>query len=234
MVQPLIYFQLRKAHPDEFVPSPPAKDRTAVGMTASTTTRSPTQSSFDNFSQDSFSQVPHIPGEFYPQQYNQCQPSPSPRLSREKNRLTLRAYLHTLLATPCFASSPVLCSFLLSNPTQLSPAEQEDARRREEADRVREEGRKRFAREIGSRVEALRDAVRSVKGEIVGRDGLTNVFAVIKVIPNVRQLPQNYQAVIEWARISYVTVQGLSSHRPYPFVLMQPCLDVIPDIRGIG
>ena len=41
------------------------------------------------------------------------------RLSREKNRLTLRAYLHTLLRSTVFASSPVLGSFLLSDPTQL-------------------------------------------------------------------------------------------------------------------
>ena len=45
----------------------------------------------------------------------------------------------------------------------------EDARRREEADRVREDGRKRFAQEIRDRVEGLRDAVRSVKGELLAK-----------------------------------------------------------------
>ena len=57
----------------------------------------------------------------------------------------------------------------MSGPTRLSPLEQEDARRREEADRVREQGKKEFAREIGARVDSLREAVRTVKGEIVGR-----------------------------------------------------------------
>ena len=106
----------------------------------------------------------------------------------------------------------------------------EDARRREEADRVREDGRKRFAQEIRDRVEGLRDAVRSVKGELLAKgtpkprtlfypysivflltlsllillDGLTSVFATIKHTENVRDLPDNYQAVLEWARISYV------------------------------
>jgi len=65
------------------------------------------------------------------------------------------------------ASSPVLKSFLLSGPTILSPDEIEDARRREEADRIRENGRKRFAREIAVRVDGLRDAVKSVKGDIM-------------------------------------------------------------------
>lgn len=33
-------------------------------------------------------------------------------------------------------------------------------------------------------------------------DGLTHVFATIKHTPDIRDLPANYQAVIEWARIS--------------------------------
>ncbi|KAI6047164.1 hypothetical protein EDC04DRAFT_2864297 [Pisolithus marmoratus] len=195
--------ELRKAHPEELVPSPPAKDRTAVDVTSPTLAQSPAQTTF-NLSQDSSSQPSHTLGAYYNDswQYGTPQSQSPERLSREKNRLTLRAYLHTLLANPTFASSPVLRSFLLSNPTRLTPAEQEDARRREEADHVRDEGRRRFAHEISVRIDALRDSVRSVKGEIIGKDGLMHVFAIIKVTPNIEQLPKNYQAVIEWARIS--------------------------------
>lgn len=60
-------------------------------------------------------------------------------------------------------------SFLLSGPTTLSQSEVEDAQRREEADRTREDGRKKFAREIASRVDGLREAVRSVKGDLMGK-----------------------------------------------------------------
>jgi hypothetical protein len=67
------------------------------------------------------------------------------------------------------ANSPVLKSFLLSGPTTLNMMELEDVCRREEADRVREEGRKRFAKEIAARVECLREAVKSVKGDIMGK-----------------------------------------------------------------
>lgn len=142
------------------------------------------------------------------------------RLSREKNRLTLRAYLHSLLAASELSSSPVLRSFLLSGPTKLSPEEVEDAKRREEADQLREDGRKRFAREIAARVDGLRDAAKSVKGELFAKGsficvicvhsidlltgGLTHIFATIKVTEDIRQLPGNFQAVIEWARISCV------------------------------
>ncbi|KAI9574880.1 hypothetical protein HD554DRAFT_2050706 [Boletus coccyginus] len=194
--------ELRKAHPDAIVPSPPPKDRTAVDVPTSPTTTIPSDATFppENTSTVSLPLDPSPPGDFYAAQSNGGY-LPS-RLSREKNRLTLRAYLHALLATPPLSSSPVLRSFLFSGPTSLSPQEQEDARHREEADRVREEGKKEFAREIGARVDQLRDAARTVKGEIVGRDGLTHMFALIKTTPHVRQLPEDYQAILEWARIS--------------------------------
>lgn len=51
----------------------------------------------------------------------------------------------------------------------LSQEELDDARRREEADHVREEGRKRFAKEIAGRVDGLREAVKSVKGDVMGK-----------------------------------------------------------------
>jgi hypothetical protein len=62
----------------------------------------------------------------------------------------------------------VLRSFLLSGPIRLSEEERRDAERREEADRVREEGKKKFAEEIAARVEALRGAVRGVRGDMMG------------------------------------------------------------------
>lgn len=147
---------------------------------------------------------------------------PPSRLAREKNRLTLRSYLNSLLASSVIANSPVLRSFLLSGPITLTPDEMDDTRRREEADKLREEGRKKFAKEIANRVEGLREAVKSVKGDIMGKgsfllengwyflvtfnliDGLSHIFGTIKVTPDIRGLPTNYRAVIEWARISSV------------------------------
>ncbi|KAL1661975.1 hypothetical protein GGF50DRAFT_104645 [Schizophyllum commune] len=174
--------ELRKAHPDQDVRSPPAKDRTTVSA--------PTQSAVQ-------------PGD---SDYDLSSPPASPRnpsrLAREKNRLTLRAYLHSLMASSVIASSPVIKSFLLSGPIRLTPAELEDARRREDADRTRDDGRKKFAKEIADRVDGLRGAVKGVKGDIMGRDGLTRIFSTIKVTSDVRELPSEYRAVIEWARIS--------------------------------
>ncbi|KAJ6485044.1 hypothetical protein C8R47DRAFT_980506 [Mycena vitilis] len=182
--------ELRKAHPTEDVRPPPAKDRTTVTAPPSSSPLSPAPTFASR------------------QQSMWDDPDPTPqihqisRLAREKNRLTLRAYLHSLLASYIIASSPVLKSFLLSGPTTLTREEIEDSLVREEADRVRDQGRKQFAKEIANRVEALRDAVKSVKGDIMGKDGLTQIFATVKVTPDVRDLPQNYRAVLEWARMS--------------------------------
>ena len=95
-------------------------------------------------------------------------PRPAPsRLAREKNRLTLRSYLHSLLASSTIASSPALRSFWLSGPIALSPEKLKDAKMREEADSAREESRKRFAKEIASRIDGLRGAVKDVEGDIM-------------------------------------------------------------------
>ncbi|KAI0660967.1 hypothetical protein C8Q70DRAFT_1099664 [Cubamyces menziesii] len=235
--------ELRKAHPDETVPSPPPKDRSFVNVTispspsipgylspssppyhmpsappvspvASQAGRTPSKlprprGSADlydmdgNSSADSFgtSTPPTSPTSSY-STGNGGMTQNALRLSREKNRLTLRSYLNTLLNSSTFASSPVLKSFLLSGPTRLSEEEQQDARRREEADRMREDGRKRFAKEITARVDGLRETVRGVKGELLGKDGLTHIFSTIKETTDVRSLPPSYQAVIQWARIS--------------------------------
>ncbi|CAA7259770.1 unnamed protein product [Cyclocybe aegerita] len=196
--------ELSKAHPEEAVRPPPAKDRSYVTapimspngtrppMSPSPLTRQTTASTFNDYD---LHESPTLSIDQFPST------APS-RLAREKNRLTLRSYLHSLMSSSTIASSPVLRSFLLSGPITLTPDELEDAKRREEADSVREDGRKRFAREIASRVDGLRDAVKSVKGDLMGKDGLTHVFGIIKVTPDIQGLPDNFKAVVEWARIS--------------------------------
>ncbi|KAF9009065.1 hypothetical protein BDQ17DRAFT_1539434 [Cyathus striatus] len=245
--------ELQKAHPEEQIRPPPAKDRTTVAAPSSTSPSqvSPApgivpQATFDSgysgylgYSGPATSTI------------SSSTEAPS-RLAREKNRLTLRSYLHSLLSSLTIASSPVLKSFLLSNPTTLTSEEVEDARRREEADRVREDGRKKFAREIAARVDGLRDAVKSVKGDIMGKDGLTHVFGTIKVTPDIRDLPSNYKSVMEWARISLAstvfhqfvasdnaseTFSGLKRiHGLMPYFMLKTTLKIsnpISMIRGI-
>lgn len=197
--------ELRKHHPMEEIRPPPPKDRSQVIV------NSPTNNAFSIRSYLYGSTTPTSPaGPSSPAPTNDSSETvgsstaaPIQSLSREKNRLTLRGYLHSLLShSSTVASSPVLRSFLLSGPIRLTEEEKRDAERREEADRVREEGKKKFAEEVTARVEVLREAVRGVRGDMMGADGLSRVFETIKTTPDVRSLPADYQAVLEWARIS--------------------------------
>jgi hypothetical protein len=149
--------QLRKAHPNDIIPPPPAKDKSTVPATAYPSSPTSAASLRSNDSNDS------LPT-------SNTGSSANLRLSREKNRLTLRAYLTTLLNGPStIANSPVLRSFLLSDPITLTSEEITDARMREEADAMRDDGRKRFAHEISKRVDGLRAAVQDVKGDAMGK-----------------------------------------------------------------
>ena len=133
--------------------------------------------------------------------------------------------MHSLLSLSTIASSPVIRSFLLSGPTTLSEDELEDARRREEIDKLREQGRTQFAKEIAVRIDALRNAVKHVKGDIMGKgfstlfqtdcetdnvieDGLSHFFSVVKLTPDIHNLPPNYHSVVEWGRVSFVVHLG--------------------------
>ena len=165
------------------VRAPPVKDKSVVTATATmapptadansdvplTTTSSRLSNSLSSQTNESEESVVSL---------NTQQAVSNIRLTRERNRLTLRAYLHSLLESPVLASSPVLRHFLLSNPTRLSLDEQEDARRREEMDRKREEGRIRFARESASRVDHLRESMKSMKDDILAKGTTCHLFRV--------------------------------------------------------
>lgn len=126
-------------------------------------------------------------------------------LTREKNRLTLRAYLQNILTIFAVANSPVMRSFLLSGQIQLTPREAADVQRRLEADAVREEGRRRFGEEAERRVEKLREGLAQFKGDVLSRQGgLKSVFEVVRRVERVEDLPPAERSVLEWGRISYV------------------------------
>lgn len=144
-------------------------------------------------------------------------PTPAAPLTREKNRLTLRSFLRSFLLHSTLASSPVLRSFLLSGPQTLSPPEIADAKRREDADVVREEGRRRFKLEAGKRVEELRESVKELREEVIQSKGVRRVFEVLATVDKVGGLPDEYRKVLEYGKISSVLpsfVLLLASSRP--------------------
>lgn len=214
--------QLRKMFPDEPIPLPPSKDRSSsigsssTGITSYFTGHSSTEPDAED--------QPAAPGVQRTDSMLSTASVSQYKLAREKNRLSLRAYLNAILTNPVLASSPVLRSFLTQDTITLSPQELEDARRREEADNVREEGKRQFDRAVKDRVQKLRDAMAQIKKDLMGKgmlrrtcassaqlthffmciDGLSHVFSVIRATPNVTDLPPEYKAVLEWGRVRCV------------------------------
>ena len=199
--------QLRAAFPDYILPSPPAKDKTV-------TTVAPVQTQqygYYNPLRMVYGNVPASPALGSTASFDPSNPStptsahaalPVP-LSREKNRLTLRAYLQTIITIPDVVNSPVLRSFLLSGPVQLSSLESADVQRRLDGDAVREEGRKRFREEAEKRIDALREGLSQFKGDVLSQEGgLKNVFEVVRRVERVQDLPKAEASVLEWGRIS--------------------------------
>lgn len=216
-------------HPDEEIRSPPAKDRTTVtsapppapaaapqstrsylasfipGQGGYSTPPSP-RSSVDSQRASQPGSPGHDPSLARAGTSDSFTPagqSASP-LAREKNRLTVRSWLRSLLISPALINSPVLRSFLLSGPAQLTSAEEADARKREDADKVRDEGRLRFKDEAEKRVEDVREAVKAFRGDLVAKGGLTHMFEVVRMTPRVEDLPQAYRKVLEYGTVSYV------------------------------
>ncbi|KIM25249.1 hypothetical protein M408DRAFT_331345 [Serendipita vermifera MAFF 305830] len=189
--------ELRKAYPDFEIKGPPPKDRTVVALAA----QNQPPSSFNPPQPVQRTNTAASSSEDLSAKPSSASVDAS-MLAREKNRVTLRSYLHGLLASSVIVNSPVIKSFLLSGPTTLTPEEEEDSRHREDADHLREEGRKRFAKEVANRVDGLRNAVRSVKSDMMGKNGLVNLFAAVKATPIAKDLPPNYRAVLEWGRIT--------------------------------
>lgn len=205
--------ELRIQFPDIELPNPPPKDKSAANvapqvqqgysaynplrMIYGSGTSSPQQSGTNTPSPRGSGETERPDG-FDDATLHSVMP-----LSREKNRLTLRAYLQSIMSIPEIANSPVMRSFLLSAPTTLTPPEAADVQRRLEADAVREEGRKRFREEAERRVEALRGGLAAFKGDILSQEGgLKSVFDVVRRVERVEDLPPAEKSVLEWGRIS--------------------------------
>jgi hypothetical protein len=90
-------------------------------------------------------------------------------LARERNRLTLRAYIRLILATPNVGNSTILRDFLLENPITLSDEEMVGLEMREEMDRTREAELAKFRSEVDDRVKELETHLRWFREELVKR-----------------------------------------------------------------
>ena len=132
--------------------------------------------------------------------------SPSPntqalRLHREDQRVSLRAFLRTLLQNPNIADARSMADFLTLQPVQLNEEERDDIDRRKEMDARRLDEQKKFYDIARKRAAELDTYMETFRRNIVEANGLTKLFGEIRVKEKLSDLSPEYQKFAEWLRI---------------------------------
>ncbi|CAO3669142.1 unnamed protein product [Umbelopsis ramanniana] len=125
---------------------------------------------------------------------------------REKDRLSLRAFLHRIAINARLADSDVFHEFLSSDPITLTEEEQNDMENRKNIDRIRAEEEKKFRQEVDKQVEQLNEQLENLKQQVIAPGGLTNLFNEIKKADQLRDLPNSLQRAFEWGKINFAFV----------------------------
>ena len=128
--------------------------------------------------------------------------SPQPiRLHREDQRVSLRAFLRTMLQNEQIAESAAMADFLSDSPVKLNEEEQDDIDRRKEMDERRLEEGRQFYEIARKRAAELDIYMEKFRRDIVERNGLTKLFTEVKQKNTIQELSPEYQKFAEWLRI---------------------------------
>ncbi|KAF7713782.1 Phox domain-containing protein [Penicillium ucsense] len=122
-------------------------------------------------------------------------------LYREEQRVSLRAFLRTLLQNKRIAESKALGEFLTAKPITLNEEELIDVRKRKDMDGVRIEEQRKFYEIARQRAAELDVYMEQFRRDIVESNGLTKLFAEIREKPCIAELSPQYQKFAEWLRI---------------------------------
>ncbi|OJJ48535.1 hypothetical protein ASPZODRAFT_158221 [Penicilliopsis zonata CBS 506.65] len=122
-------------------------------------------------------------------------------LYREEQRVSLRAFLRTLLQNKRLAESKSMAEFLTARPVTLNEEEKVDVQRRKDMDAIRIEEQKRFYEIARQRAAELDVYMEQFRREIVESNGLTKLFAEIREKHTIQDLSPQYQKFAEWLRI---------------------------------
>ncbi|KAJ5153411.1 uncharacterized protein N7482_009889 [Penicillium canariense] len=122
-------------------------------------------------------------------------------LYREEQRVSLRAFLRTILQNRRIAESKAVEDFLTAKPITLNEEEWIDVQRRKEMDAVRIEEQKRFYEIARQRAAELDVYMEKFRRDIVESNGLTKLFTEIREKSCIAELSPQYQKFAEWLRI---------------------------------
>ncbi|PBP21599.1 PX domain protein [Diplocarpon rosae] len=122
-------------------------------------------------------------------------------LWRENQRISLRAFLRTLLANPQIAGTRAMQEFLTYEPMTPTDADVEDIAKRKAMDEQRVEEQKQFYEIARRRAADLDVYMEQFRRDVVESNGLTNLFKEIKDKATIQDLSIQYQKFAEWLRI---------------------------------
>ncbi|KAL1859296.1 hypothetical protein Plec18167_007773 [Paecilomyces lecythidis] len=122
-------------------------------------------------------------------------------LYREEQRVSLRAFLRTMLQNKRISDSKAMAEFLTREPISLNEEDLIDIQRRKDADALRVEEQKRFYEIARQRAAELDVYMEKFRREIVESNGLTKLFSEIREKNTIADLSPEYQKFAEWLRI---------------------------------
>ncbi|KAK2758987.1 hypothetical protein FQN54_003085 [Arachnomyces sp. PD_36] len=122
-------------------------------------------------------------------------------LYREEQRISLRAFLRTILQIPRVAESKAIEEFFTSDPVVLNEEELMDIERRKHLDAKRIEDQRKFYEIARKRAADLDVYMEKFRQDIVESNGLTKLFQEVRVKKTIDELSPDYQKFAEWLRI---------------------------------
>ncbi|KAF9175171.1 hypothetical protein BGX21_007706 [Mortierella sp. AD011] len=141
-----------------------------------------------------------------PSKYAAKSRSPGAKVSREKDRVSLRGYLHSLAkAGQEIVDSSTFINFLTQDPIVLTEEEANDARARVAIDEHRMVQQEKFDREVAKKVDELDAQLKEVKLDILQPGGISRLFSAFRNVDNVNDLPELYQSVFEWGCMNFAS-----------------------------
>ncbi|KAF5652163.1 hypothetical protein F25303_3534 [Fusarium sp. NRRL 25303] len=127
-------------------------------------------------------------------------------LWRENQRISLRAFLRSVLHNPQFANTKAMQDFLSGEPITPTDEDVEDILRRKEVDEKRIEEQKQFYEIARKRAAELDEYMEQFRRDIVEHNGLTMLFKEIKEKETIQDLSIQYRKFAEWLRIEIAAV----------------------------
>ncbi|KAM0450318.1 hypothetical protein ACHAPV_003986 [Trichoderma viride] len=127
-------------------------------------------------------------------------------LWRENQRISLRAFLRSLLHNPQVANTQAMVDFLSGDPITPTDEDVDDIVRRKALDEKRMEEQKEFYEIARRRAAELDEYMEQFRRDIVERNGLTLLFKEIKEKETIGDLSIQYRKFAEWLRIEIAAV----------------------------